>query len=360
MIRVQPGPTRTPAVTVVVPCYNYGRYLPDCVDAILNQPGVTVEVIIVDDASTDGSGDVAADLAASNDSVRLIRHAHNTGHIQTYNDGLAAATGDYVALVSADDLLTPGSLHRATALMEAYPSVGFVYGHVVLFADNVPLSARTQPTNWILWSGYDWLTRRFRLGANCIWSPEVVLRASIQRSIGPYKPALPHTGDMEMWMRAAAISDVGYVAGVDQAWYRDHGTNMHSIIFQTDQPDGIVVDLRERMRTFELMGTELLGRVPTASRLINSAQRAIAVLALTSCIRSFYWGIPDRWPVQALAELALEVYPEAERLLLWKLLSLHQKIGSGRARRDPLSLAHELMLRAQLATVDWRLAQVGI
>src|SRR5437660_6584650 len=73
-----------PRVTVVVPCYNYGRYLPQCLASALDQPGVDVDVVLVDDASTDGSGDVAEELAAADSRITLVRHAVNAGHIATY------------------------------------------------------------------------------------------------------------------------------------------------------------------------------------------------------------------------------------------------------------------------------------
>ena len=116
---------------MVVPCYNYGHYLPACLGSALNQPGVEVEAIVVDDASPDGSGEVAERLSAADSRVRLIRHPRNKGHIATYNDGLEAARGDYLVLLSADDLLAPGSLARAAALLEANPEVGFAYGRAV-------------------------------------------------------------------------------------------------------------------------------------------------------------------------------------------------------------------------------------
>src|SRR5262245_16993901 len=123
-----PEPSRRVPVSVVIPCYNYGHYLPDAVGSALSQDGVEVEVVIVDDKSTDNSAEVAAALAAGDPRVRLIRHETNLRHIATYNDGLDAVTGDYVLLLSADDLLTPGALHRAAQLMEAEPTVGMVYG----------------------------------------------------------------------------------------------------------------------------------------------------------------------------------------------------------------------------------------
>ncbi len=104
--------TRRPRASVVVPCYNYGRFLPELISGLLDQPGIDVDVLIVDDASPDGSGEVAEALAADEPRVSVLRHATNRGHIQTYNDGLAAVTGDYVVLLSADDLLPPQALTR--------------------------------------------------------------------------------------------------------------------------------------------------------------------------------------------------------------------------------------------------------
>jgi hypothetical protein len=360
VVGVQAGPARTPSVTVVIPCFNYGRYLPTCVATLLEQPGVEVHIIIVDDASTDDSGEVADELARVTNGVRVIRHAQNAGHIATYNDGIAEATGDYVVLLSADDLLTPGSLQRATALLEAYPAVGLVYGHGLRFAGDTPPVARTHPTHWVLWSGHDWLSTRFRLGRNCMLSPEAVLRTSVQRAIGGYSADLPHSGDLEMWMRAAAAADVGYIAGADQAWYREHATNMHGTVFQARELAGMAVDLRERMRTFEAVAHRLRGPLPESEELLRQAQRAIAIEALTLSLRPYYWGIADTWPVDELAALAAEVYPDAHRLPQWKAVSLHRSLGTTWRRRDPVSIGHELLLRAQIATREWRLTHVGL
>ena len=119
-----------PSVSVVIPCYNYGRYLPAAVSSVLQDEGVQVDILIVDDASTDGSAEVAQSLAATYPEVDVLVHEQNRGHIATYNDGLVRARGDYVVLLSADDQLTPGSLSRATALLEAHPEVAWVYGAV--------------------------------------------------------------------------------------------------------------------------------------------------------------------------------------------------------------------------------------
>jgi Glycosyl transferase family 2 len=351
---------RTPLVSVVVPCFNYGHYLPVCVEALLHQAGVAVEVIIVDDASTDGSGEVADAIARTSPSVRVLHHARNAGHIVTYNDGLAEARGDYVVLLSADDLLTPGALQRATALMEAHPGVGLVYGRALRFTDGPPPPPRIDPKHWIVWPGHDWLALRFKRAYNCILSPEAVLRTSVQRQIGGYRRELPHTADMDMWLRAAAVADVGFISGVDQAWYRDHPASMHNATYQSAELAGTAVDLRERMRTFAFVAAQIRPEIPASGRWLREAQRALAIEALSSSIRSFHRGVADRCPVADLSALAQEMYPAARALPHWKALSLAQRIGPGRPRRDPASIGHEFLLRAQGVTRAWRCARAGL
>ena len=217
-------------VSVVIPCYNYGHYLDDAIKGALDdQEGVDVRVLIIDDASPDGSADVARQIAARDPRVEVAVHATNKGHIATYNEGLLDwADGDYTVLISADDRLTPGALRRAADLLDAHPEVGFVYGHPLHFQHGQPLpAARTKVTGWSVWPGHWWLKRRFRDAHSCVTSPEVVVRTALQKQVGGYDPLLPHSGDMEMWMRLAAHADVGYIRGVDQAFYRVHSRNMN-------------------------------------------------------------------------------------------------------------------------------------
>ena len=119
----------SPSVSVIVPCYRYADVLEGCVSSILEQEGVDVRVLILDDCSPDDTPAVASRLAAADARVEYRRNEQNLGLIGTANAGLEWADGDYVVLISADDVLVPGALARATTVMEANPKVGMVYGH---------------------------------------------------------------------------------------------------------------------------------------------------------------------------------------------------------------------------------------
>ncbi|MBQ9021291.1 MAG: glycosyltransferase, partial [Eggerthellaceae bacterium] len=104
--------SRRVSVSVVVPTYNGGAYLPECVNSLLKDPPTGLEIIIVDDGSTDGTEKVADSLAASSGSVRVIKQSHG-GLSSARNTGLLAARGEYVYFVDDDDLPVSGFIKNA-------------------------------------------------------------------------------------------------------------------------------------------------------------------------------------------------------------------------------------------------------
>ncbi len=338
----RPDPGRPlPLVSVVVPCYNYARYLPVSVGSALAQEGVRVEVIVVDDASPDDSFEVATGLAAADGRVRVLRHEHNAGPVGTYNDGFAVATGDYIVRLDADDLLTPGSLARSVALLERFPSVGLVYGHPVHFAGAVPTDVRTEPTSWSVWAGRDWLAERCRTGFANITSPEVVLRGTVARRVGGQDPELAQTHDVEMWLRVSAVADVGRVDGCDQALHRDHPQSRSAL--QVDQ----LTDLRERRLAYDTVFRGAGAGVAGAELLHRVAMRTLAVQALASACHAYDRGRAGTEPVQEWVALARELYPEVERLPQWRALRRRQRVGARLAPYVPNFVAAAALRRVQ-------------
>jgi glycosyltransferase involved in cell wall biosynthesis len=312
-------------VSVVVPCYKYGHYLEQSVGSALHgQDGVDVRVLIIDDASPDDSAERARELAAADPRVQVSVHPRNRGHIATYNEGLLDwADGDYCVLLSADDRLVPGALVRAAALLDEHPEVGFCYGHPLRFQEGRPLpNARTEGTGWTVWEGDWWLRRRFAAGQGCITSPEVMVRTTLQQKVGGYDPALPHAGDIEMWMRLAAHADVGYLRGVDQAYYRVHGANM-----STTQFGGSMDDLRQRLSAYEAVLERCGDRLEERAELDSMVHRTLARQALRRAARAYDRGRTNRVPVDELVEFAAACWPEYRTLPEYRGLAVRRHIG---------------------------------
>src|ERR1700731_4758817 len=137
-------------IDVFIPCYNYARFLDQCVNSVLGQAGVDVRVLVIDDASPDNTPEIAAALAREDPRVAVVRHATNKGHINTYNEGIEWASADYLLLLSADDYLLPGALSRAADLMDAHPEVGFTFGNAIELSDSgkeTPIKNLIEGTN---------------------------------------------------------------------------------------------------------------------------------------------------------------------------------------------------------------------
>jgi GT2 family glycosyltransferase len=343
-----------PSVSVVIPCYNYGHYLEECVKSVLDQQDVRVDVLVIDDASPDGSAGLARRLAAQDTRIRAICHESNRGHIATYNEGLAQAAGDYVVLLSADDLLTPGCLARATMLMEEYPSVGLTYGFSMDFADGDRPQARGEATTWIIWPGHDWVARQCRTGRNVLRSPEAVMRTSVLHKIGYYRADLPHAADFEMWLRAATVSDVGYVGGADQAYYRIHGDSMHHSDFD------ILADMSQRLHSFDTLFSERseLLRHPGQAR--DMAHRTLAREALGHALSAYARAAAGREPVDDYVAFALRTWPEARKFGEWRIVSRLLAGHAGRPVRDPSVIVRETARNLTYSLRWWRRKWVGV
>jgi len=329
-MRMMPARTaggRTPLVTVVVPCYNYGHFLPGCVESIVSQPGVETDVLIIDDASTDNSAQVAAELADRISQVRLVAHEVNRGHIATYNEGLATVDSDYVVLLSADDLLAPGALGRATGLMEANPSVGLTYGNPQLFLDE-PEQRRSRFYNWSVWQGEHWIEAQFKRGLSIIYSAEAVVRTSVHHAVGYYRPELPHSGDLEMWLRIAAISDVGRVNGPDQAYRREHPASMMHTYYAN-----AVEDLRRREDAYDSFLATAGGDLPNGPQLRATVRRRMSHEVIEWACNSV--GQASQQEIDEAVAFAGQLNPELSSSGVWREL---QRLTAGPdARPGPVA-----------------------
>jgi glycosyltransferase involved in cell wall biosynthesis len=304
-----------PSVDVFVPCYNYGRFLRECVGSILAQDGVEVRVLILDDCSSDDSPGIGRALAAADQRVEYHRHATNRGHIATYNEGIDWAAGDYTLLLSADDLLTQGALARAAGLMRQHPEVGMTYGDIVRtptpdFAALAPPAA--YGTEVI--AGPEFVERCCRACSNLVETATAVVRTSVQKAIGGYRKELPHAGDLEMWLRCASVSAIGRVEA-PQGFYRRHGANMSTDYVERKDYDQV-------RKAFDYFFAEFGARLPERDRLRNLVRQGLATQAFYLANDAFDTGD---------ARLCTELLADAESL--WPGIRGHRGWGRLRLKR---------------------------
>ncbi|MDW5317027.1 glycosyltransferase family 2 protein [Rhizobium sp. PL01] len=346
-------------MSVVIPCYNYGRFLRQCVNSVLyDQPGIEVEVIIVDDKSTDDSLTTAREIELKHANVKVIANDVNLGHIKTYNRGLDAATSPYVLLISADDLVTPGALTRAAELLEAEPSVGMVYGRSIDFHKDLP-PCRTEQSSWIVWRGADWLRHRCQSGYNVIASPEVVMRTAVLRATGGYRSDLPHAGDFEMWLRTSAVSDVGFLVGVDQAFHRGHDRNMNRTMFKSGSEKGRLIDLKQRWQSFEVVFDGVGRGLAEGALLHKIARETMARQALEHINYAYARGFRD-FPMEDFETFAKEVDPMVEQTRLGRRVARRKRLGMVSLPLHPLWALPAAHWRLKELLRRWRRAKIGV
>jgi glycosyltransferase involved in cell wall biosynthesis len=118
-----------PLITVIIGAFDAERYLGEAIESVLAQTYRNLELIVVDDGSTDRTGEIAASYG---DPVRCIRQ-ENGGMAASRNRAIPEARGDYLAFLDADDRFPPDKLERQLAVFEADPELDIVYGHVTEF-----------------------------------------------------------------------------------------------------------------------------------------------------------------------------------------------------------------------------------
>lgn len=312
------------SVDVIVPCYRYGRFLRECVRSVLAQSVTEVRVLVIDDASPDNTAEVTAVLMREDSRVSFLRHTTNKGHIATYNEGIEWASADYLLILSADDYLLPGALTRSVNLMDAHPHVGLTFGKVIELSDSnrtrqiMTVANIANKADCRILTGSEFI--ELSGSDNVVRTPSAVVRTQLQKRVGGYRPELPHTGDMEMWLRLAAHASVGILEAY-QAVYRRHADNM-SLDYMAKFWWS---DLHQRKLALDFF-VEACGHVlPDIRKLHRRMLWSLSCKAIGFASAAFNNG--EMEISEQLSEFALEVCPEVKRSLPWTKLACKRYMG---------------------------------
>lgn len=226
--------TSTPCrISVIIPCYNYGRFLPDAVNSVLGQKkdGLAVEIIVVDDGSTDDTAAVAQRLGSS---IQYI-YQENQGLSAARNTGIRAARGDYLVFLDADDLLTAGTLISHLDNFAVHPELDV----------SVCLSLQTFENKDGSTANYLWPLKCAHLDMHLCHSNispvhTFMLRAEAAQEIGFFDPDLKACEDQDYWLRCAALGKRFGANPEGLVIYRQHGQSMTSQVSRQLAHDGAI------------------------------------------------------------------------------------------------------------------------
>lgn len=198
-----------PAVSVVIACYNYARWLPESVGSVLAQTLTDFELLIVDDGSTDDSLAVARRLAAGDNRVTVIAQPNAGQPAIPRNLAIDRAVGRYIVSLDADDKLGPTVLERCAAALDADPCAGlaFVQQQDFGFSD-------------MLHPHLDWSLERLKSG-NCIPCTAMFRRAA-WHAAGGYSTNVRGYEDWDLWLGIAEAGFTGCAVRGELWYYRRH------------------------------------------------------------------------------------------------------------------------------------------
>ena len=271
------------SVDVVIPNYNYARFLPDCVRSALAQDVDDLRVVIIDNASSDNSVDVARRLADEDPRVELVCHETNKGQNGSFNKAIDLARADYFMILCSDDLLAAGALSRAVDFLEEHPEAILAIGPETNVESHLSRS-NDGPVSWDIVDGEQFIEKCCRLLGHGFGFGAMLVRTGAQKEAGHYSASLPYTDDLEMLLRLAhlgAVAETDAPLGVR----REHETNMSKLYCNTK-----IRDLREREAAFRGFVMSEPSDVRSPSPLLPLARRCLAESAYWSAVSHMFRG----------------------------------------------------------------------
>ena len=224
-------------VSVVIPAYNYAHFLPAAVDSALAQTLPPLEILIIDDGSTDNTASLVAARYSSNPLVRYI-HQPNAGLSAARNTGIREARSEFVAFLDADDMWKPDFLAEMMARFARLPAE---FAIVASSSQPVSASGEPLPRKQLLAKGDREFTATDILFKTRFAPSATVVRSKVFKELGGFDTALRSSEDRDMWIRIASRHRV--VRSKEQlVTVRRHGTGMSTHADRMKQNTG---------RTFE-------------------------------------------------------------------------------------------------------------
>ncbi|WP_018866625.1 MULTISPECIES: glycosyltransferase [unclassified Thioalkalivibrio] len=310
-----------PLVSVIMPAYNTAAYIAESVDSVLDQDYPSVELIVVDDGSTDGTIEV---LRAYGDRLTLLTQ-QNQGAAVARNAGIAAASGDYIAFIDSDDVWLPGKLAAQVGYMDQHPQIGMTFtawhnwkpdpSGTFLKPDSAEgVHPKNPDGKSLVERGSGWLYNRLLFGS-LPHTITVMMRRDLVERVGQFDPELKRGQDYDYWLRASRLTEI-HQLNLVTALYRLHGEGCITKYPDTNYEYEVV---RKALRRWGRLG-------PRGEKTSLGAIRRRLAQTCFSFGYHHYWEGDPRLALRSFRQSALR-YPWSASAWAYLALSAWKSVG---------------------------------
>jgi glycosyltransferase involved in cell wall biosynthesis len=199
-------------VSICVPAYNVGRYISHTLESLINQSYRRIEIIVSDNASTDGTAEIVESYARLDSRIKYRRNQENIGYVRNIEQVVGRSSGQIVAVYHADDIYEPEIIERELAVLDRRPDISAVFSKCRTFYGEVPESKTKVEEAWECLLPYDPSTDAF-YGAsvdffpifldkgNPFCCPSFMTRKDAYLAIGGFSERFPSNEDLELWVK---------------------------------------------------------------------------------------------------------------------------------------------------------------
>lgn len=219
-----------PLVSVIIPCFNCATYIKDALDSVMQQDYAPIEIVIVDDGSTDSSKEV---ITQYDGPIRFFSQK-NQGPAAARNRAVAESKGEYLAFLDGDDIWMPGKLALQMEYILQHPQTHIVYGgflfwHVDSDSNNYPTPldfVKDHIDNGLDESLSGWIYHKLLLDSHiCIIT--AVIRRSLFDQLNGFNEDLPTGEDYDFWIRASRLTEVARFSNIFSLYRINKASTTH-------------------------------------------------------------------------------------------------------------------------------------
>jgi glycosyltransferase involved in cell wall biosynthesis len=198
-----------PKITVIMPAYNHEQYIAEAIESVLNQTYRDLELIVINDASTDNTRSVIELYVKKYpDIVYIIDKAKNEGTVAGLNDGIKHARGEYILWLSSDDAFVPDILEKELSVLLDAPQYRICFSGCCEADETMRVTYKYIKKDYV---SHPELIYRDLAAANIINGCSILVHRSCYQKVGPFDPRFKYAHDYHMWLRLACEYDILYI-----------------------------------------------------------------------------------------------------------------------------------------------------